>query len=212
MHRVPNPDAAFARTNVQSLEQRVALVGELCPGARSIGEICAGDCTAQARLYRERLGLERYVAVDVSPAIAARLAAAGIEHICGDALDERVMRPLAALDVLFFGPPLSHDCDGHRLLAFDDVRPAYGAFVELVLGRLAFAGTLVCIAPRSTNLGDARRLHAIARAAAPDVGLRRIHYSWSTVTGHGEATEPRLKYVELWLARGGDEWRTSGAP
>lgn len=34
-----------------------------------------------------------------------------------------------------------------------------------------------------------------------DVGLRLIHYSVATLTGHDEVTEPRRKYVELWFSR-----------
>ena len=61
-------------------------------------------------------------------------------------------------------------------------------------------GTLVCIGPRTTTLGDARRLYHAARAVAPAVNLRLIHHSYATVTGLGESHSPRLKYVELWLS------------
>ena len=49
-------------------------------------------------------------------------------------------------------------------------------------------------------MGDAQWLYKQVRELRDDVGLRLIHYSITTLTGDGEITEPRLKYVELWLS------------
>jgi len=63
-------------------------------------------------------------------------------------------------------------------------------------------------------MGDIRWLYEQTRELREDVGLRLIHYSYATVTGAGKVTEPRLKYVELWLSNQLDDaWevRKSGA-
>lgn len=81
-------------------------------------------------------------------------------------------------------------------------------FVRLLLQTLHCDGLLVCIGPNSTNMGEVRWLYAQARACRPDIGLRLIHYSYATLTGNNEATERRLKYVELWLGVGlPDMWQ-----
>jgi len=36
--------STFARTNVQTIAQRAALLRELLPDVRAIGELCCGDC------------------------------------------------------------------------------------------------------------------------------------------------------------------------
>src|SRR6185369_14334980 len=61
---------AFARTNSETVAQRVALLRELCPGAASIGELCCGDCSRQHAAYRDELGVGRYRALDIEPEIA----------------------------------------------------------------------------------------------------------------------------------------------
>jgi hypothetical protein len=212
--RVPDPArGSFARTNRRTIEQRVALMHELLPGVRSIAEVCAGDCSVQAELYRRELGVERYLAVDLDLAIVAANRSRGIATMHADALDAHAMRPLAEHDVVFFGPPLSEDCDGHRILGFDEVRPGYEPFARLLLGELRYQGLLVCIAPRSTDMGHVQKLHHAVRSLRPDYALSLIHHSWSEITGRGDTTEPRLKYVELWFStRHADEWavRESG--
>lgn len=212
--RVPDHErGSFARTNRRTIEQRVALIRELWPQVRSIAEICAGDCSAQAELYRRDLGIERYLAVDIDVAVVAANRARGIETLHADALDASAMRKSIDYDVVFFGPPLSEDCDGHRILGFEEVRPGYDAFARVLLGELRYAGVLVCIAPRSTDMGHIRKLYHVVRDLRPDYALRVIHHSWSDLTGRGETTERRWKYVELWFAPGSsDEWavRESG--
>lgn len=207
-HRTPDHSrASFARTNERTIAQRVALLRELAPGVRSIAEVCGGDCSAQAAAYRQELGVERFVAVDVDPAIAAANAQRGLHTVCADALDPVAMRVLVGCDVVFFGPPLSEDCDGHRLLAFEEVRPGFAAFATMLLGELRYDGLLVCIGPRTTGMGDVQKLHAVVQAVRAEVGLALVHHSFSSVTGRGERTEPRRKYVELWFsAKLGDRW------
>ena len=93
--------------------------------------------------------------------------------------------PSWPIDVIFFGPPLSAGCDGHRALAFDAVQPGYAAFADLFLGQLGYTGTLVCIGPKTTHMGAIRRLYERIRARRDDFGLRLIHHSYATVTGAG---------------------------
>lgn len=198
---------SFARTNARTIGQRVAILRELAPNVRSVAEVCGGDCLAQAEAYRAAFGIGRFLAVDLDPTIAAANRQRGLEVVCGDALDPFAMRTLPDCDVVFFGPPLSEDCDGHRLLGFDDVRPSFRDFTTMLLGSLAYQGLLVCIGPRSTTMGDVQKLHRHVQTLRSDVGLALIHHSISTLTGHGEHTEPRRKYVELWFShRHGDLW------
>ncbi|MBK8986251.1 MAG: hypothetical protein IPM39_09245 [Chloroflexi bacterium] len=64
------------------------------------------------------------------------------------------------------------------------------------------------LGPNSTNMGEIRWLYQQARHERADIGLRLIHYSCATLTGNDEATERRLKYVELWLGGGlPDVWQ-----
>lgn len=205
--------AGFALTNRQTIAQRIALIRALLPQAYSIAELCCGDCTAQWELYREALPGLAFCGLDVAPAIVAANRAAGVPCLLGDALDSAVLRRFLAYDVVFFGPPLSAGCDGHHALAFAAVQPGFAAFSDLLLGELRYAGTLVCIGPKTTNMGDVRRLYDRVRARRADCGLRLIHHSYATVTGGGSPHEPRLKYVELWFSnRLPDAWefRRSG--
>jgi len=208
IHNTPDPQrAGFARTNRQTIAQRMALICALLPQARSIAELCCGDCAAQWALYRAALPGLAFCGLDIAPAIVAANRAAGVPCTLGDALDPLVLRPFLAYDVVFFGPPLSAGCDGHHALAFDAVQPGFAAFTDLFLGQLGYAGTLVCIGPKTTHMGDIRRLYERIRAQQADVGLRLIHYSYATVTGAGISHEPRLKYVELWFSgRLPDAW------
>ena len=199
-YQLPDLDRPFARTNVQTIAQRVELLRELLPDARAIGELCCGACWAQCAAYRRELPVERYHGLDLHPGVVAANRAAGIDCDLGDVLDPAALRPFLGDDVLFFGPPLSVNCDGHTLLQFRAVTPGYADLVMMLFGQLGYDGTLVCIAPRATTPGDMRWLYDTATDANPGVGLRLIHHSYATLTGAGERHEPRLKYVELWLS------------
>lgn len=200
-YQLPDPtQRPFARTNVQTIQQRAALLRELLPDTRTIAELCCGDCSAQRDIYRAQLHIDRYTGLDLQPEIVAANRARGIECVQGDALDPKIMRHFAAFDVIFFGPPLSIDCDGHHGLAFRDVTPSYAAFARLLLADLRFDGTLICIGPKTTHLGDAQWLSEQIRHWHSAVNLRLIHHSYSTVTGTGASTAPRLKYIELWFS------------
>jgi hypothetical protein len=205
--------AGFARTNRQTIAQRAALICELLPETRRIAELCCGDCAAQYESYRAALPGLTFCGLDVAPAIVTTNRTAGVPCILGDALNPAVLRHFLTYDVVFFGPPLSAGCDGHHALVFDAVQPGFAAFTDLFLGQLGYAGALVCIGPKKTHMGDIRRLYDRIRAQRADFGLRLIHHSHATVTGAGIATEPRLKYVELWFSsRLPDAWevRRSG--
>jgi len=200
-YRLPAESSpAFARTNAQTIAQRVNLLRELLPDVRAIGELCCGDCARQWAAYRRAFPDVSYRGLDVAPYIVAANQAQGIVCTCGDVLDPATLRQFLACDVLFFGPPLSLACDGHNLLSFHEVIPAYTDFVRLLWGDLDYQGTLICICPNTTTMGDVQRLYAQTRAARPDVNLRLLHYSYATRTGHDEVTPLRLKYVELWFS------------
>jgi hypothetical protein len=213
-YQLPDPtQRAFARTNVQTIQQRATLLRELLPDTCTIAELCCGDCSAQDEIYRSQLHIERYVGLDLQPEIVAANRARSIECVQGDALDPKVVRRFVDFDVIFFGPPLSVDCDGHHGLAFRDITPGYADFARLLLVDLHFDGTLICIGPKTTHLGDSQWLSEQIGHWRSDVNLRLIHHSYSTVTGAGASTEPRLKYVELWFSmRLPNAWelRTSG--
>ena len=214
IHNTPDPQrAGFARTNRQTIGQRAALLRELLPETHSIVELCCGDCTAQWEIYCAALPGLTFYSLDVAPTIVTANRAVGVPCILGDALDPNVLQSFLAYDVVFFGPPLSAGCDGHHALAFDAVQPGFAAFSDLLLGELHYDGTLVCIGPKTTHMGDIRRLYDRVRARRADFSLRLIHHSYATVTGAGIPTEPRLKYVELWFSnRLPDAWeaRRSG--
>ncbi len=200
-YRLPAESApAFARTNAQTVAQRVALLRELLPDVRAIGELCCGDCARQWTAYRQAFPTVSYRGLDLAPHIVAVNRAQGIACTCGDVLDPPSLHQFLACDVLFFGPPLSQDCDGHNLLAFHEIVPAYADFARLLWDDLEYQGTLICICPNTTTMGDAQRLYAQTRAGRPDVNLRLLHYSYATRTGHDEVTPLRLKYVELWFS------------
>ncbi len=106
-----------------------------------------------------------------------------MECYLGNALDVNVVRRFIDDDVIFFGPPLSEDCDGRRLVSFDEVVPSYGSFSKLLFGELSYDGLLVCICPNSTNLWDITKLYREIRAICSDINLRLVHKSYSTLTG-----------------------------
>ncbi len=213
-YQLPDPtQRPFARTNVQTIRQRAVLLRELLPDTHTIAELCCGDCSAQDEIYRSHFPIERYVGLDLQAEIVAANRTRGIECVQGDVLDLKIMRRFVDFDVIFFGPPLSIDCDGHHGLAFRDIVPGYADFARLLLADLRFDGTLVCIGPKTTHLGDAQWLSEQIGRWRSDVNLRLIHHSYSTVTGAGASTDPRLKYVELWFStRLANAWevRTSG--
>ncbi len=200
--------SSFARTNPHTISQRISLLRELAPGIHSIAEVCGGDCSAQAVAYRRELGVGRFLAIDIDPAVASANRTIGLETLCADALDAGAMRSLTEFEVVFFGPPLSEDCDGHRLLSFDGVRPGFADFSQMLLGELSFSGVFICIGPRTTDMGDIRTLHRVVQDTRPEYGLSLIHHSYSTLTSRSERTEPRCKYIELWFSTHlGDQWK-----
>jgi hypothetical protein len=200
-YQTPKPNQQpFARTNLQTIAQRMALIQEFLPQLNSIAEICCGDCSRQWQAYRQQLNIEQYRALDLQPEIVAANRAQGIDCLLGDALDPVIMRQFLSCQLIFFGPPLSLDCDGHRGLSFQAITPSYTDFIQLLLDQLAYSGTLVCISPKTTTLGDARWLYSQVKALRPEFGLRLIHHSHTTLTGNGIVTEPRLKYIELWFS------------
>ncbi len=201
---LPDIRYPFARTNIQTIRQRAGLLQELAPGITSIAEICCGDCQAQYNLYRAELGVRRFRGLDLSPDVVALNRSRGVPCDYGNALDGVIMQTYLDFEVIFFGPPLSTGCDGHNLIAFRDVVPGFQPFTELLLKDINYQGLLVLIGPRTTTPGDAQWVEHHVRQARPDYRLRLLHYSRATVTGLGEETEPRLKYVELWLQVGSE--------
>lgn len=200
-YQLPNTvRGTFARTNVQTIGQRVTLLRELLPQVHAIGELCCGDCSQQWAAYRQAFPGVAYRGLDLDPSIVVANQARGIACDCGDVLDPAALHPFLACDVLFFGPPLSQSCDGHNLLAFREVVPAYADFARLLWGDLSYQGTLICIGPNTITMGDARWLYAHTRAVQPGANLRLLHYSYATRTGHDEITPLRLKYVDMWFS------------
>jgi hypothetical protein len=185
----------------------------MLPGLTSIAEICCGDCSQQAAAYWQHLGVKLYRGLDIQPEIVAANRAQGIDCLGGDALDPEVLRQFLKFEVIFFGPPLSVDCDGHQLLTFREVIHSYADFIGLLLGALNYHGTLVCICPKTTTMGDINRLYHQVKALRAEFGLRLIHYSEATITDAGETTESRLKYVEVWFSdRLEERWEIRGEP
>jgi hypothetical protein len=136
-YQLPDSDNPhFARTNIQTIHQRAFILKEFLPDAKSIAEICCGDCSKQDRIFREGLGIEKYVGLDTQSEIVELNRSRGISCICGDALGKSILQTFLGFDVIFYGPPLSVHCDGHNLLAFREIVPGYQDFVELLLGEL----------------------------------------------------------------------------
>jgi predicted RNA methylase len=201
MAQVPDLGRAkFARTNVQTIAQRAALIRELLPATRAIAELCCGDCAAQFEMYCAEFGAIPFCGLDVSPEIVALNRARNILCVQGDVMDADILRSFLKFDILFFGPPLSVECDGHRLLVFREVVPSFADFARVLWRELQFRGTCVFICPNTTTPGDARYLYEQIKAWRADVGLRLLHYSRATQTGNGESHELRLKYIELWFS------------
>ena len=159
---------SFARTNAQTVAQRVVLLREFAPNAKAISEICCGDYSRQYQAYTAELGVQVVRGLDLEPAIVTANRGKGMECYLGNALDVNVVRRFIDDDLIFFGPPLSEDCDGHRLVSFDEVVPSYGNFSKLLFGELGYDGLLVCICPNSTNLGDITKLYRAQKLFHPD--------------------------------------------
>ncbi|HRQ42586.1 MAG TPA: hypothetical protein PLD25_32115 [Chloroflexota bacterium] len=206
-YQLSQPNRLFARTNRQTIWQRAQILRELGYWQPTIAEICCGDCQRQQQTYQELLQVKAYCGLDINPAVVALNQAHGVACVPGDALDVTVLRPFARYDVLFFGPPLSVECDGHTFLPFQAITPGFAPFAQLLVGDLAYDGLLVCIGPSHTNMGDIQWLYHQIRHYRPEMGLRLIHYSHATLTGMDEPTEMRLKYVEFWFLPDSDiEW------
>lgn len=202
---------SFATTNNQTIGQRVQLLQELTPGSIAIGELCCGDCYRQWQAYTKMLDCSRFLGLDIEPQIVAQNQARGVPCLQGDVLDKKVMTAFQKFDVLFYGPPLSLNCDGHHLLTFSDVQPGYHQVAHLLLAELSFQGMFICICPNTTNMGEITWLYQQIQAYRPDVGLRLIHHSYTTVTGADQKTELRLKYIELWFSSQlEDAWEMRG--
>jgi hypothetical protein len=200
-YQLPDSDNPhFARTNIQTIYQRASILKELLPDTKSVAEICCGDCSEQDKIYRKILEIEKYVGLDIQTEIVELNRSRGVSCMLGDALDKNVLPTFLGFDVIFYGPPLSVHCDGHNLLSFREIVPGYQDFVRLLLEELNYKGTLVCICPRDTTMGDVRLLYERVKSLQEDFGLRLINYSYSTITGSGETTELRLKYIELWFS------------
>ena len=208
MYQTPNlTRKSFARTNSQTILQRISLLKEFVPSVNSIAEICCGDCTKQFQAYSNYLNVQTYRGLDIETSIVAATQKQGIECYCGDALDLSMLLKFAKDDVIFFGPPLSIECDGHQILQFSEVQPSYYDFARLLLAELKYSGMFICICPNSTTMGDVAKLHYQIRSYRKDLNLPVIHYSYSTITGNDEPTELRLKYIELWFSdKHGDSW------
>lgn len=207
-YQTPNlSHSSFAKTNAQTIAQRIQLVRELLPETRAIGELCCGDCRQQWQAYREQLGIQHFGGLDLNPIIVDHNRTMGISCVAGDVLDPAVLRQFLAYDLLFFGPPLSVACDGHRSLRYSEVIPSYEAVAQLLWGELHYTGTFVCICPKTTTMGEIAQLWQQVQSYDLGIGLPLIHYSYATLTGAGIATDLRLKYVELWFSRRlADEW------
>jgi hypothetical protein len=200
-YQVPDlKKGTFARTNIQTLHQRVSILKKIYPSVDSIGEICCGDCQRQWEVYDSLLGISSYKTLDFLPEIVKNNQALEIDCICGDALNKLTMQLFSDLQVIFFGPPLSVDCDAHRLLTFSEVVPSYSDFMRLMVSEIGYKGTIVCICPKMTTVGEIQWLYDQIKSFSSKWGLRVIHYSQSTATGQDVLTESRLKYVELWFS------------
>lgn len=200
-YQTPDPNRrAFASTNAQTITQRVQLLQELVPDARAIAELCCGDCYRQWQAYTSLGNDIRFLGLDIEPNIVAHNRARGIPCLQGDVLDKGVLAQFSDFDVIFFGPPLSEECDGHHLLAFREIVPGYQDVARLLMGELTFKGLFICICPKTTSMGDIQWLYGQIRCHRANMGLRLIHYSYSTLRGNGEITDLRLKYLELWFS------------
>jgi len=199
-YRLPNIKKGFVHTNVKTVEQRAVLLGNYLPATKSIAEVCCGNCFYQYQIYERELQIQKFLGLDIVPAVVEANKRQGVPCVCGDALNGAVLKNFLDFDVIFFGPPLSIECDGHQLMTFNEVVPSYSEFVELLVGELKYGGTFICICPKTTTMGDIRKLYNAVKIQNDKYGLAVIHYSYSDITSDGTVTESRLKYVELWFS------------
>lgn len=206
-YQISNPVKGYVRTNIRTVEQRAALLMEFLPGTKSIAEICCGDCFNQWQVYTRELNLQKFLGLDLQPAVVELNKSRGVACLCGDALDKSVLKKFLDFDVIFFGPPLSVGCDGHRLFSFRQVTPGYADFARLLIGELKYRGTLICTCPKTATLGDVQKLYTWIKSLNNNYGIPLIHYSHSDVMGDGATTEVRLKYIDVWFSTSlGDRW------
>lgn len=207
-YRVPVAGRAFVHTNPQTVMQRAVLLETYFPGIQSIAELCCGNCLEQWQLYRERLGVHQFLGLDLDPAVVALNTGQHVPCVQGDVMQPATLARFLGFEVVFFGPPLSVDCTGHKPLAYRQVVPAYADFMRLLLGDLHYTGLVVCICPKTTRMDDMEKLHTVVQSVNPEYGLSLIHRSHSNLTSAGKPTELRLKYIELWFSRTlGDRWQ-----
>ena len=199
-YHLPNPKKGFVHTNPKTVQQRAELIGKLLPDTRSIAEICCGNCSYQSQIYRQTLHVHKYLGLDIDPEIVKMNKQQGVACIQGDALNGTTLKQFLEFDIIFFGPPLSLECDGQQLISFGKVIPGYFDFVELLIGKLKYKGVLVCICPKTTTMGDVQSLYNAVQNQNKDFGLSLIHNSYSDITSRGDVTEPRLKYIEVWFS------------
>jgi hypothetical protein len=199
-YHLPDHNKGFVHTNVKTVEQRAEMIAALLPNTSSIAEICCGNCFLQSDLYRKKLKVQTFLGLDIDQRIVEMNKQQGVACMQGDALNGTTLKKFLDYDIVFFGPPLSVYCDGRQLLPFRKVTPGYFDFVELMVGKLGYKGTLVCICPVTTSMGEIQTLYHSVKTQNKDFRLGLIHHSYSDVTSRGDVTEPRLKYVELWFS------------
>lgn len=201
MNIINHDRQSFAKTNTDSILQRVQIMQKLIPNVESIGEICCGDCLKQFHIYRNNLKIKTYRGLDIDPIIVKLNKERGISCVQGDALNAELLKSFLLSDILFFGPPLSMQCDGHAILNFDQVNPSFFDFLKLIYSELNYNGIVNCICPRDTTMGDISKLNTDIKKLVPSLSLPLINYSHSNKTGNDEEHELRLKYVELWFSK-----------
>ena len=82
-HLPVNNTQPFARTNIQTIRQRVNLIRELLPQImNSIAELCCSDCLRQWHADKERLGIKSFHSLDLCSEIVATNQAQGIDCVC----------------------------------------------------------------------------------------------------------------------------------
>ncbi|HMY65417.1 MAG TPA: hypothetical protein PL048_12700 [Leptospiraceae bacterium] len=213
--KIDHSRKTFAKTNIDTVRHRAEIMKNSFPNVKSIAEICCGDCSGQYAAYMENFSLNSYCGLDIDPLIVKANLKRGIDCIQGSALDSAVMKKFISFDIIFYGPPLSENCDGHSILNFSQVEPGFFDFLNLMYNDLKYKGVVVCICPRTADMGDITQLYNEIRKSDSSVSLPLIHYSYSNKTGNGEIHELRLKYIELWFSNvHEDRWETvkSGLP
>lgn len=204
MNIVNHNRISFAKTNIDTVLQRVSIIKRLFPNVESIAEICCGDCQRQFDIYKNHFNIKSYRGLDIDPIIVKKNNEKNINCICGNALENNIMQKFLDFDIIFFGPPLSDNCDGHTILKFNKVYPSFFDFLNLMFVELKYNGIINCICPRDTTFGDITWLYKEIKIKEPKLSLPIINYSYSNKTGNDEIHELRLKYVELWFSKNHD--------